>query len=397
MKTCSLPSIDDLDRSIVSLATRINAATHELLVLVRQFDERAGWLKWGFDHCADWLHRRCDVSMNAAREKVRAAHALKYLPDTSRAFSNGTLSYSKVRAITRVAGPDNEPSLVEFARRNSTAQLEERCREMRCGTIASTADANRAFASRSVTIRRNPDRGTMTLTAELPLETGEMIGRALDKARDASVPLEFGNECWAARQADAFVAVMRVYLSGGAEKATSHSGNYLVNLHVDKAALEGKEGTAGLPIESVRRIACDADTVLIVDDEHGNLLSVGRKSRSVPKAIKRAVQARDKCCRFPGCRNKRFVDTHHVRHWAAGGETSLDNLLSLCSRHHRLVHEGGYRIDKDFRDRWVFRRPDGIAVPDCGYQAADRIDDLAESRINDLERTPAGGLLTRLE
>ena len=72
-----LPSIDDLDQAIVNLATRINAETYELLVLVRQFDERAGWLKWGLGNCAEWLHYRCDLSMNAAREKVRVAHALK--------------------------------------------------------------------------------------------------------------------------------------------------------------------------------------------------------------------------------------------------------------------------------------------------------------------------------
>ena len=78
------------------MSTRINAATYELLVLVREFDERAGWLKWGFEHCADWLHWRCDLSVGAAREKVRVAHALKILPEVSGAFREGELSYSKV-------------------------------------------------------------------------------------------------------------------------------------------------------------------------------------------------------------------------------------------------------------------------------------------------------------
>ena len=61
-----LISIDELDRDIVNLAARINAATYELLVLIRQFDERAGWLKWGLGNCAEWLHYRCDLSMNDA-------------------------------------------------------------------------------------------------------------------------------------------------------------------------------------------------------------------------------------------------------------------------------------------------------------------------------------------
>jgi len=110
-----LPSIDDLDRAIVNLAARINAETYEMLVLVRQFDERAGWLKWGLGNCAEWLHYRCDLSMNAAREKVRVAHALKTLPNVAAAFATGELSYSKVRAITRVAGSDNENELLSFA------------------------------------------------------------------------------------------------------------------------------------------------------------------------------------------------------------------------------------------------------------------------------------------
>ena len=131
-----LLSIDELDRDIVNLAARINAATYELLVLIRQFDERAGWLKWGLGNCAEWLHYRCDLSMNAAREKVRVAHALKTLPDIATAFATGDLSYSKVRAMTRVLGVDDK-ELLSFALKTTTARVEERCRELRCGTVDS--------------------------------------------------------------------------------------------------------------------------------------------------------------------------------------------------------------------------------------------------------------------
>src|SRR5690606_33695079 len=130
-------SIDELDRAIVNLAGRINAATFDLLVLIRRFDERAGWLAWGFQSCAEWLHWRCDISLSAAREKVRVAHALKTLPAIGRAFAEGALSYSKARALTRVAGPANEDELLSFALRTTAARVEERCRELRCGTPAS--------------------------------------------------------------------------------------------------------------------------------------------------------------------------------------------------------------------------------------------------------------------
>ncbi|MCH7982271.1 MAG: DUF222 domain-containing protein, partial [Proteobacteria bacterium] len=121
-----LLSIDDLDRDIVNLSSRINAATFELLLLVRQFDERAGWLQWGFANCAEWLAWRCDLSMSAAREKVRVAHALKTLPMIATAFSTGELSYSKVRPLTRVASMDNEESLLVFALKTTASRVEER-------------------------------------------------------------------------------------------------------------------------------------------------------------------------------------------------------------------------------------------------------------------------------
>jgi hypothetical protein len=148
-----------------------------------------------------------------------------------------------------------------------------------------------------------------------------------------------------------------------------------VTVHVDHTALAEGKGRSALPIESVRRIACDGVAVVVVEDENGEPLSVGRKSRIVPTAIKRALWARDRGCRFPGCGHTRYVDAHHVKHWSAGGETSLTNLMLLCTQHHRLVHEGGFRIEKDYRDRWFFKRPDGRAVPACGYRAENMRDD----------------------
>jgi len=150
---------------------------------------------------------------------------------------------------------------------------------------------------------------------------------------------------------------------------------------VDRTALSDGNGRSGLPVESVKRLCCDGETVVIVEDEDGEPLNIGRKTRTVPTAIKRALQSRDKGCRFPGCSHTRFVDAHHIQHWSAGGETSLDNLLLLCTRHHRLVHEGGFSVAKDYLDRWYFRRPDGKAVPQCGYRLEDILDD--DVNVND--------------
>jgi len=387
-----LASIEVLDRNILTLCNRINIATYELLVLIREFDERCGWLKWGMNNCAQWLAWRCDFSMTTALEKVRVAHALKTLPPISRAFASGELSYSKVRALTRVANRQNEDELLAFALRQPASHVAERCRELRCGTEASTDDAARAFANRSLRIRRDHQRGVLTVTVELPLDTGELLEKALDKARDdecLNVP-DLVDTAWSTRQADALVHALKGYLRG--ESDSGGSDDYLGTIHVDQSALAGKAGRSALPIESVKRICCDSHAVVLTENEKGEPLSIGRKTRVIPKAIERALYARDHgCCRFPGCGNRRYLHSHHVEHWSNGGDTSLPNLMLLCTRHHTLVHEGGFRIERDFRNRWYFQRPDGAAVPECGYSTMDIVDDDAYAI------PPAGGLLSVAE
>ena len=391
----NLVPIDDLDQAIVNLSARINAETYELLVLIRQFDERAGWLKWGLGNCAEWLHYRCDLSMNTAREKVRVAHALKTLPEIAAAFSSGTLSYSKVRAMTRVAVICNEEDLLSFAVKTTTARVEERCRELKCGTVDSLDGAQRAVANRSLRVNRNTERGVMTISIDLPMETGELVEKALDKARDDSMSkMEFIDESWSARQADAMVSMASSYLSGDAGQTRNTSDDYLVTVHVDQSALANGNGRSSLPIESVKRLCCDGHAVVIGEDENGEPLIVGRKTRTVPTAIKRALVARDKTCSFPGCHHTRFVDAHHIQHWSAGGETSLDNLMLLCSQHHKLVHEGGFAIERDYQNHWFFKRPDGRAVPTCGYSTRDTLDDDVGDISDLINNPPAGGLLT---
>lgn len=384
--------IEDLDRNILNLCCRINTATYELLVLIREFDERAGWLKWGMQNCAEWLAWRCDLSITTALEKVRVAHALKFLPAISRRFSTGELSYSKVRALTRVANLQNEGELLALALRQPAAHVAERCRELRCGSATSADDAARAFANRSLRLRRDYQRGMMTITVELPLDTGELLEKALDKARDdecLDVP-DLVDTSWSTRQADALVNVLKGYLHG--DDASSHADDYLVTIHVDQSALAGREGRATLPIESVKRICCDSYAVVLTEDDKGEPLGIGRKTRLIPKAIRRALHARDRgCCRFPGCGNRRYLHSHHVEHWSNGGETSLGNLMLLCTKHHTLVHEGGFRIERDFRNRWYFLRPDGIAVPECGYSSMDMVDGGGSETY---EIPPAGGLLS---
>ena len=147
-------------------------------------------------------------------------------------------------------------------------------------------------------------------------------------------------------------------------------------MHVDEAALRGGIGRADAPLETVKRLACDASVVVVTEDERGTPLNVGRKQRIVSTPLRRAVVARDRHCTFPGCHRTRFVHAHHVHHWVDGGETSVDNLVLLCSQHHRLLHEGGYRIRRDYRGDHYFVRADGRVIPRCGYRADDYTDEV---------------------
>jgi hypothetical protein len=115
--------------------------------------------------------------------------------------------------------------------------------------------------------------------------------------------------------------------------------------------------------ETLRRVACDGGVVAVSIDEQAGVLDVGRRTRAIPEAIRRALTIRDHACRFPGCSNTRFLHGHHVRHWLHGGRTALDNLVLLCSFHHRAVHEGGFGITLAASGEVVVRTPAGALLP----------------------------------
>ena len=376
-------SIDELDAAICRLASRIHAETYQMLVLVREFDDRMGWAKWGYSTCAEWLSWRCGISQSAAREKVRTAQALRDLPGISLAFREGRLSYTKVRALTRVAAVHGEDSLLRYALDASAPSVEERCRQIRNTQPDSVHDARRAWDARSLSAWRNAVNGTLCLRVELPFEVGELVMKAIDKALErsevANAVAGDSKASFQSQQADALVEIVQTYLDGSATDSSSAStaDRYQVVVHVDEAALRGGIGRADVPLESVKRLACDSSMVVVTEDERGNPLNVSRKQRIVSTTLRRALVARDRHCRFPGCHRTRYVQAHHVHHWVDGGETSVDNVVLLCRRHHRLLHEGGCRIRRDYQGEYYFVRADGRVIPRCGYWADDYTDEEA--------------------
>jgi len=147
--------------------------------------------------------------------------------------------------------------------------------------------------------------------------------------------------------------------SAGAGSVTPASTSVLARLAANIAET--------FPAETARRLACDAGLVTVLHNPDGSVLDIGRKSRTVPPALRRALEIRDGGCRFPGC-GCRHTDAHHIDPWENGGETKLSNLASLCRRHHRLVHEGGFRVEMDEASGEVrFYRPDGRLIPEVPW------------------------------
>ena len=343
----------------------MNAASYRWLMLIAEFDRREGWADGSTPSCAHWLGWKCGIDAGAAREKVRVARALEGLPLISAAMARGALSYSKVRALTRVATAETEDTLLMIALYGTANHVETLVRLYRRAQEACELDREAVqYANRSLNWFYDGD-GSLVLRARLTAETGALLVKALEQATEdlprPSVSLDVSAETpsLSQRRADALGFFAETWLSNGYQALGGGERQQIV-VHVDYETL--KDDTPGrceiesgpsLAAQTARRLSCDASLVTIVEDESGRPLDVGRRTRSIPPAIRRALRSRDICCRFPGCTHTRFLDGHHIRHWAHGGETRLSNLVMLCRFHHRQVHEG--KVDVRMLDDGALR------------------------------------------
>ncbi|GAB3306769.1 HNH endonuclease signature motif containing protein [Haliea atlantica] len=588
-----------LGQAITQLSTQIHTANCRLLRLIGEFDRCGGWRQQAtMRSCAHWLAAHCGITLGAAREKVRVARQLEFLPDVEEAFAAGELSYSKVRAVTRVARPDNEAFLLHLAQKNSAGHLEKllsrfepvpepgledlldsdpgqslanspwRAGDPGCGGDAGELAAHGAGAcgnagnagnsvigaseteeaggsqgqpenastgadgQAAVAPEQNPAAASETpqldpeiarelareaywfqdkdgmwiIHAKLPPEQGQLVMKALQAVVR---PIEEARQdAWKARQKSRMQAVARKLLqryhavaglggkSGTTPMATGDGDvdslvresreadsfasaplgvdgpghdreitgsrpaspantdsrvaapeavtpevdpdtgawvdqdgsrymplpNHLLytraeekisaetfSRHMDQvradalvamvehflasapdyAALQGLKGAERcqvvmhvdlntlreqrsgaccthsrahfedkpwLSAATARRLSCDASLVTVLEDDAGKVLNVGRRSRIVPAPIRRALRERDGVCQYPGCQESEYVDAHHIQHWSEGGETRLDNLVTLCRFHHRELHRGCFDIRLKGDTAEVFRQ-----------------------------------------
>jgi 5-methylcytosine-specific restriction endonuclease McrA len=380
--------LERLGDEIAELSAHLDAATARLLALIREFDARAGW-NTGFRSCAAWLSWRVGLDLGAARERVRVARALGTLPRLAEALARGELSYAKVRALTRVATPETEARLLAVGRAGTAAHVERIVRGWRrVDRLAEAREAARQHACRGLHVYQDDD-GTVVLRGRLAPEVGALLLRALDAARETLYQRARGPEGAASgadpalrpptraqQQADALALLAETSLHHELDPGAPGE-RYHVVVHVDAAVLADPaqpgqsvlEEAGHVSAETSRRLACDASRVVMRHDPDGRLVDVGARTRTIPPALRRALLHRDRSCRFPGC-PVRVGQGHHVRHWAQGGPTTLGNLMLLCRRHHRAVHEEGYQIARGPDGEFRFRRPDGRPMPDVPLPAA---------------------------
>jgi hypothetical protein len=328
---------------------------------------------WLADGCRDlphWVSCRLGITVTQASRWVRAAKALQLLPHIDAAFGAGELCLDKVLELARFATPSDDESLARWAKRSSVTVIRHRAdKENR----ASVAETNDIHARRCLSWWREDGGKAIGLSGYLPADSGAVVVRALDRiARD--VPELPGDEVSDAdalgdlgptpaerRRADALVMLASRTLAADPDKDRS-----MVTVHTTLAELVAGDDT-GIVIDGVgvvhpevaRRLCCDARIQTVIEDGNGIPIGIGRASRTIPGALRRLLIERDKGCTFPGCSTTRYLDGHHVKWWTDGGLTNLDNLTLTCGFHHRLVHEGGWTVRLDERQRAQWFRPTG--------------------------------------
>ncbi len=382
--------LDRLGDEIAELSAHLDAATARLLDLIREFDGRGGT---GFRSCADWLSWRVGLDLGAARERVRVARALGTLPLLAQALARGELSYAKVRALTRVATLETEERLLAVGRAGTAAHVERIVRGWRrVDRQVEARETARRHKSRALQVYQDED-GMVIVRGQLEPEAGALLMQALaagrerlyQQARATAAGTGWGDvsaetPSMAQQQADALALLAETALHHELDPG-SPGERYQVVVHVDATVLADPaeagqsvlEGGTRVSAETSQRLACEASRVVMRHDEDGRLLEVGARTRTIPPALRRALQHRDRGCRFPAC-GVRFGQGHHIRHWAQGGPTTLSNLALLCRRHHRAVHEGGCQLERMPDGELRFRRPDGrllLEVPPPSSVPAD--------------------------
>jgi HNH endonuclease len=409
------PRSQELAGRIVARAGRISALHREQLADIAEFDRAEAWRGDGAVSMIAWVTGQCGVSTSTARQWCRSAMNLESLPCLAEGLASGALSLDLVEPLAEVASPENDAALREASTHWSVQQARslatwhkartEAAEEAAAAAAAATATATAESDSPSEdeaaealdgpatvgsavrdfehrTLRFNDSRRSVWVAftkddyaiAKSVLIGGVVAEGQRQEAETASESTEpppssdpLGYVPYDKRLYDALIDLFRAGTRSRSQagRAAGAVSRPRVVVHAPLDVLLGCSGDdvaeiAGVgpvPAAVVRRLACDANVDLAVEDREGSILDQGRVRRD-PTSVQRVeIDRRDKGCRFPGCRYTEFTNVHHIHHWADGGSTNLDNLVTLCGRHHRAVHELGWTLSGDADSVLAFTGP----------------------------------------
>lgn len=338
----------ELEATFRELDTLHNATgAHRLLVLT-VLDEREVGRDDGALDTIGWVSWTARVTRPRARALVETARALPDRPEIGTVALEGRLSGEQLEAVVQVATPETDAAWANESPGWTATSLRAAAKNQRTVTAGEAIERDRR---REISFRWDEKRGELRVWGHIPDADGANVAMALSRGADQVGPDENGEwEPFPVRCADVLVDSLTRDL---AEDTEPHRATVIV--HTPEAALHDESqapgtyvdaGPSGIPIanETAQRLACDAVRQTVVEDSKGVPLRLGRRTRTVPAYLFRLLKHRDKHCRAPGCNRTRGLHAHHLVHWADGGATDLDNLILVCGRHHRLLHEHRWRI-----------------------------------------------------
>ena len=428
--THGLVPLEVLERELIDGAAEVNSHLAWWLGRVAEFDRREGWGAAGAKSCAHWLAWRCGIDDRTAREHVRVARALEGLALVRAAFVSGRLTYSKVRAVCRVATPDNESFLVGLAVDLTAGQLDrsvqayanahdtplsladDEARRARCG-VTSYVDADGLTHTELITAPE--DAAMLDLVAYIGGQQVYETNKAARACTEEESTDEWGRKLEGRKtppgtrpgpvsRLDAFLWVLRRGLANAERPLLVDDQRHLIVIHVREGeALVGDDGRVdlgnGLVVHprTLARLGCDGMFQTLLEGADGRPLDLGTRVRTATTKQKAALLSMYDRCAFPGCSvDVKYCQFHHLHFWSDGGRSDIENFRPVCAGHHRLIHEGGFRLVIDGAGRCVAIPPGGrepmVAAPTLPLDIAP---DALVKRNNErgVYPTPAGGEL----
>lgn len=357
-----------LEEQLVGIRQQIDRLEAEFCRRLSRFERARGYASSGAATVVSWLRTACRMSGPAAQERVDVSHALEACPEIGEAWRNNAIGYQHVavlarslREVGRTAFRGMLAELLDAARRLDPSRLRYVTRYLRycVDPDGSAASETEQYARRFLNLSQTID-GIFIIDGQLDAEAGSALRTAIAAVNK---PLPNDERSAGQRRADALSELAHRQLQSGGLPTTHGQRPHLV-VTVSEETLRGASSEPGeiagagpVSPSAVQRLACDAAIVEITVDATGSPLRAGEESRSIPAPLRTALTVRDRGCRFPGCdRPPEWTDAHHIRHRSEHGPTRGENLVLLCRVHHRLVHEGGWQLE---------RRPDGSleAIP----------------------------------